>query len=168
MTALSHAQLVDGEHLESYEECCTKHGYEGVMLRAPEGPYKQGRSTAKEGYLLKLKRFEDAEATIVGFEERMHNANEATKDERGYTKRSSHQENKVGTGTLGALIVRGVTAFEGIEFNIGTGFDDEQRQDFWANREAMLGETVKFKFFEVGVKDAPRHPVFLGFRSAGA
>ena len=32
---------------------------------------------------MKLKRFADGEAVVVGWEELMHNANEATKDELG-------------------------------------------------------------------------------------
>ena len=43
----------------------------------PNAPYKQGRSTVREGYLLKVKTFLDDEATVVRFEERMHNGNEA-------------------------------------------------------------------------------------------
>jgi DNA ligase 1 len=97
----------------------------------------------------------------------MHNDNVATVDERGYTKRSSHQENKVGTDTLGALVVKGVNGpFEGVEFNIGTGFDDRLRKEIWSKRDYYLRSIVKYKFFAVGVKDAPRHPVFLGFRNA--
>ncbi len=68
--------LVQNEKdLLEFERACLAEGYEGVMLRSPDGPYKCGRSTVREGYLLKLKRFSDAEATIVGFEELMHNAN---------------------------------------------------------------------------------------------
>lgn len=136
-------------------------GYEGLILRDPNAPYKFGRSTVREGYLLKLKRFTDAEFEVVGFEERMHNGNEATTNELGRTKRSSHKENKTGRGDLGALIVR--TA-EGLVFNVGTGFDDAQRAEIWTNQAKYQGAWAKVKFFAVGMKDAPRHPVFLGWR----
>lgn len=135
-------------------------GYEGLMIRHPDAPYKYGRSTVKEGWLLKLKRFQDAEATIVGFEERMHNGNEATTDELGRTKRSSHQAGKTGRGDLGAL----VCDYNGVRFTIGTGFTDVERANIWAERDQYLGKLAKFKFFPVGVKEAPRFPVFLGFR----
>lgn len=141
-------------------------GYEGIMLRAHSGPssfYKFGRSTAKEGTLLKLKRFSDGEAVIVGFQEQMFNGNEATRDELGRTKRSSHAENKTGKGTLGALICRDIES--GVEFNIGTGFDDSTKQDLWDRRDSLHGHFVKFKSFKIGVKDAPRFPVYLGMRS---
>lgn len=142
------------------EEKLLDKGYEGLILRDPDAQYKFGRSTVREGYLLKLKRFVDAEAVIIGFEERMHNGNAATIDELGRTKRSAHQANKSGRGDLGALVVR----FGDIEFNIGTGFDDADRAAIWARRDEHLGKTVKFKYFPVGVKEAPRHPVFLGWR----
>lgn len=147
--------------LYGIEDAALAAGYEGLILRDPAAPYKFGRSTAKQGHLLKLKRFVDAEATVIGFEERMHNGNEATTDELGHTKRSSHAVNKTGLGDLGALIAR----YNGVEFNIGTGFDAEARAEIWSNRPKYLGQLAKFKFFPVGVKDKPRHPVFLGWRS---
>jgi DNA ligase-1 len=148
--------------LLNLEESYLADGYEGLILRDPNAPYKRGRSTMKEGYLLKLKRFVDAEATVIGFEERMHNGNVAETNELGRTKRSSHQANKSGRGDLGALVVR----MDGVQFNIGTGFDDAERATIWDNQADYLNRLVKFKFFPVGVKEAPRHPVYLGWRSA--
>lgn len=148
------------EELVAHEEQMLEAGYEGLILRDPNAKYKYGRSTANEGILLKLKRFVDAEAVVIGFEERMHNANEAKKNELGQTERSSHQANKIGRGDLGALRVR----MGEVEFNIGTGFDDAERKRVWENRDNLVGAIAKFKYFPVGVKDAPRHPVFLGWR----
>jgi DNA ligase-1 len=138
-------------------------GYEGVMGRSLHGTYKQGRSTLREGFLWKLKRFTDGEAKIVGFDEQLHNANEATKDELGRTKRSSHKANKIGKDTLGALKV--VDCATGIDFDIGTGFDDNERAAIWADRAGWLGKTVKYKSLAIGVKERPRHPVYLGLRT---
>lgn len=137
-------------------------GYEGLILRDPEAPYKFGRSTTKEGILLKLKRFSDAEFEIVGFEERQHNGNEATTNELGRTKRSSHKENKTGRGDLGALVLKHPAG----TFNCGTGFDDALRATIWNNRDKYLGQLAKVKFFAIGMKDLPRHPVYLGLRDA--
>lgn len=160
---IRHEQLEvsDLDELLMTEGWALQEGYEGLILRRPDAPYKCGRSTANEGYLLKLKRFKDDEATIIGFEERMHNGNEATTNELGRTKRSSHKENKTGRGDLGAFICR---TRDGIEFNIGTGFTDALRVEYWAAQDVLLGQLVKFKYFPVGVKEAPRHPVFLGLR----
>lgn len=163
ITDVPHRTIYAPDDLLEYEAHCLAEGYEGVMLRDPNGPYKYGRSTLREGWLLKLKRFEDAEAVVIDFEERMHNENEAYRDELGRTKRSSAKAGKVGTGTLGALVCRGAG---GVQFNVGTGFDDAQRAALWAERDALPGRIVKFKHLPHGAKEAPRHPVFLGFRDA--
>ena len=150
--------------LESYEQSVLDIGYEGVILRKPDGLYKYNRSTVNEGLLLKVKRFEDSEAEIIGMEELMHNSNDAFKSELGLTKRQTLQENQVGMGTMGALVVRDVKTH--VEFKIGTGFTAEVRDWFWKNY-IFMGEPavyVKYKFFPVGVKDKPRHPVYLGLR----
>lgn len=158
-------RLVHSEaELLAYEERLLAQGYEGVMVRGVSGPYKFGRSTEREGYLLKLKRFADDECEIIGVEELMSNQNEATKDELGHTKRSSHQEGKVPMDTLGALVVRDVTT--GVEFNIGTGFTAEQRKELWATREALPGRIGVYKHFKIGVVEKPRFPVWKGFRDA--
>lgn len=162
---VDHEQLRDDVDLDAFEEQTLTFGYEGVMLRSVDGPYKQGRSTEKEGWLLKLKRFTDDEGVIVGYEERMHNANEATVDERGFTKRSSHQANKVGMDTLGKFLVHRPSDPEDVIIKVSTGkFRADECAAIWANRPAHLGRFLKFKHFEHGVKDAPRHAVALGFR----
>jgi DNA ligase-1 len=145
-----------------FEDACIGLGFEGIMLRDPSGRYKQNRSTLKEGLLLKVKRFEDSEAEVLGFKEQMHNDNEATKDERGYTKRSTHQDNKRAAGVLGAFQVRDIHT--GIEFDIGTGLTAEQRRNLWEGRKYLIGKLVKYKHFAVGVVDKPRFPTFVGFR----
>ena len=153
------------EEVHALEERYLSEGYEGVMLRKARGPnskYKFGRATAKSCTLLKVKQFVDSESVIVGFEELMKNGNDATTDALGHTVRSSHQENLIPMGTLGALVCR--TA-EGIEFKIGTGFDQKTRQYLWNNREYLEGQWAKYKFFPIGVKDAPRFPVYLGLRN---
>lgn len=154
-------KIPDLDALLAYEAECLEDGYEGLILRDPDAPYKMGRSTMNEGYLLKLKRFVDAEAEVIGFEERMANNNAATISELGRTKRSSHKSGKSGRGDLGALVCR---TPEGVVFNIGTGFADDERAVVWDNSVEYLGRLAKYKYFPVGVKEAPRHPVFLGWR----
>jgi DNA ligase-1 len=149
------------EELDAFEASCLEAGYEGAMVRDPNGTYKMGRSTVKDGILLKIKRFDDAEAVVIGIEEKMSNRNEAQKDAFGRTKRSTHQENMVATGTAGALRVRNA---DGLEFSIGSGLNDELRAEIWANQAAFIGKIAKYKSFSIGVKELPRHPVLLGFR----
>lgn len=158
---LPHRHIKDYLELSSYEEDCLTAGFEGVMLRDPNGHYKFGRSTTREGILLKLKRFEDAEATIIGFEERMHNANEQTTSELGYAKRSSAAEGLVPTGTLGAFIV---SHPKWGTFNIGSGFTEAQRQEFWQNRSILLQTSVTFKYQPHGMLLKPRTPIFRRLR----
>lgn len=152
------------EELLRYEEVCLAKGYEGVMLRDPAGAYKHGRSTAKEGILLKLKRFKDSEATILDAVELHKNENVAMINALGHRERSSHRENKKGMGTLGSLVVRDLHS--GVEFEIGTGFDAATRAELWKEAKAgrLAGRIAKYKFFPTGSKDKPRFPVFLGFR----
>ena len=152
------------------EDKWTTEGYEGVILRAPGSPYKHGRSTLKEGYLMKLKRFQDGEAEVIGVTELMHNQNEAKTNELGRTDRGHKKAGMVPAGVLGTLIVRDVKT--GVEFEIGTGFTAEERAELWRKwsvpdpyGELEAWDLVKYKHFPVGAKDKPRHPVFLGWRN---
>nr|DAR80700.1 MAG TPA: adenylation DNA ligase-like protein [Caudoviricetes sp.] len=153
----------DEEELLAYEKEVLAQGYEGVMLRSVDGFYKYGRSTLKEGYLLKLKRFADGEAEVIGVEELQHNHNQARVGELGQTVRSSEKAGMVGGNTLGALVVKDLET--GVTFNIGTGFTSALREELWAKRESLVGQIVKYKHFPTGVVEAPRFPVFLGFRN---
>ena len=160
-------EVVVPKVVNSYEELClverwyTSGGWEGVITRDPNAPYKCGRSTAREAYMGKLKQFIDAEFEIIGFEERMHNTNEATTNERGLTQRSSAQAGKVGRGDLGALICR---TKEGHTFNVGTGFNDAQRANYWEVRDQLIGQLAKVKYHAVGSNTVPVLPVFLQIR----
>lgn len=152
--------------VKGLEEMYINQGFEGVMLRKSRGPmskYKYGRATAKSCTLLKVKRFQDSEARITGFEEIHSNQNEATTDALGHTVRSNHQANMRPMGTLGALVC---VTVEGVEFKIGSGFDAATRQTLWNSRFDLLDAWVKYKHFPVGVLDAPRFPIFLGIRDA--
>jgi DNA ligase-1 len=121
--------------------------------------------------LLKLKRFMDSEAVVVGFEEQMENTNEKTVDELGHSKRSKHQAGMVGKDTLGKFLVQevGNTPWNGLEFAIGTGdgLTADLRQHIWDNREEYLGKIITHKYQPHGTKDLPRIPVWKGFRDPG-
>jgi DNA ligase-1 len=163
--AVPHKQIKNEEELLKYETTALEAGHEGIMVRSSDGPYKQGRSSAKEGYLLKLKRFLDGEATITGFYEEQENQNEATTNRLGRTERSSAKSGLVGKNTLGGFEVEGYNGpYDGVAFQIGGGFTAEMRKQYWKDRKKLVGEVVKFKFFPSGSKDRPRFPVFLGFR----
>lgn len=151
----------DHDELLYWEQHYLSTGYEGLILRSLDAPYKHGRSTFREHGMLKLKRFSDSEAEVIGVVEEMFNGNEAEKDNLGRTKRSSAKAGKVGKGRMGALIVKDVTS--GAEFQLGTGFTESDRIALWDS--PPIGSVIRYKYFEIGMKDAPRHPVFTGFRS---
>lgn len=150
------------EECDAYEEEELGRGYEGIMLRKLASPYKYGRCTAKEGHILKVKRFEFDEAEVIGFEELMINTNEAYIAENGYQKRSTAAEGLVAGGTLGALICRELKT--DVVFNVGSGFTAAQRAEIWANRDEWMNEIIRFKHFPIGRKDAPRFPTYAGTR----
>ena len=151
------------KELLAFEKKTLAEGFEGIILRRPDGLYKHGRSTKKEGYLMALKKFTDAEAIIIGVEELMHNNNLIELDEMGLTKRSSHKENKIPAGTLGALECRDLETGHKFKVGVFKGVSKAELQHWW-NGQSLIGTLIKYKSFRIGVKDLPRHPVFLGFR----
>lgn len=164
---VEHSLISNANDLREYVAEQLGYGFEGAMVRDPKGLYKYGRSTVREGGLLKIKNFEDEEAVIFKVEELFHNDNVAEKDAFGRTKRSSHKENKRAAGTMGALVCR--TMRGAVQFNIGTGFTQQERDDIWARREVVIGHIVKFRYQPDpggrADKQVPRGPaVFIGFR----
>ncbi len=157
-----HTTVFNEEHLLELEAQYVGEGYEGLMIRSVDGPYKFGRSTVREEYLLKLKRYRDSEAEIVGFYEKLHNDNEAKTNALGHTERSTKKEGMVPTGVLGGFHVRDIHS--GVEFSVGGGFTDAQREAYWDNRLGLFGLTIVYKYFALGSKERPRFPVFKGFR----
>ena len=157
--------VVSVEELEAAEKEYLERGYEGAIIRSPNGPYKQGRSTEGEGYLMKVKRFVDAEARIVGFYEEQENQNVATVNELGRTARSSHKAGKVGKGTLGGFTVKGVGGtYDNVEFSVGGGFTAAQRASYWEGKEMLKDELIVYKYFPTGADTRPRHPIWKGLR----
>lgn len=148
--------------IEFWENYFLAKGFEGLMIKSPTAPYKQGRATYNEGIIYKLKRFTDSEALIIGMEELMHNDNQAEISSLGHTERSSCKANLKPTGMMGSLIVRDIKT--GVEFKIGTGFTELERKLYWNQRDIRLKIIIKYKHQQHGAKDKPRCPVFLGFR----
>ena len=154
------------EEVRDFEERMIAEGWEGAMLRRPDRPYKFGRSTNLQGNLIKLKRYDDAEAIVTGYEPWYQNENEAEQSPLGYTVRSSHQENKVPLERLGALHVELLTD-RNVKFKIGVmqGITHGDRDKMWENRESLIGRICKFKHQGYGGGyDVPRQPVFLNWR----
>lgn len=153
----------DAEMLSDIWQMDVEKGFEGTIVRDPVGVYKNGRSTLKQGLMIKLKEWNDEEFEIVGFEELQRNGNEATINELGHQVRSSHQANKVAGGMLGALIVKSA---KGVQFNVGTGYDEAERVRLWFQRDKLKGKLVSVKFNGYTTYGVPRFPVYKGIRNA--
>jgi len=151
-------------------------GYEGTILRDPSAPHKQGRSTVREGGLLRIKRFIEEEATVVGVTEGESNQNEAKLNELGLTERSTHQANMVPNGMVGTLTCRAlkdvkdgdkVLIAEGQEITVSAGrLTADERKRYFERQDEIIGRVIKFQFFPKGIKDKPRFPTFQAFRDA--
>jgi len=107
-----------------------REGGEGVMLRQPGSAYEVGRSPT----LLKVKPFDDAEATVIAHEP-------------GQGKFA---------GKLGALRVR---TDDGREFSIGTGLTDADRES-----PPPVGTVITYRFQGLTAKGLPRFPSYFRVR----
>lgn len=145
LVVLKPVSVSDQTSLDAFEAKMLSSGYEGVIARLPHGRYKFGRSTPGEGLMLKIKRFEDAEARVTGVEELVHEGSDGHSNQ------------------LGALLLE---TTDGVSFRVGTGFTIAQRKALWMQRRTLHGRWVKYKFFRIGTAVAPRFPTFLGFRDA--
>jgi DNA ligase-1 len=152
------------EELLAFEKECLERGAEGIIIRDPQGMYKQGRSTVKEGGLLRLKRFADEEAVVVGVIEGKSNQNEAKTNELGHTERSTHQENMIPNGEVGTLLCQ---IGNGEVFKVSPGcMTQEECLYYFQNQDKLMGRTITFSHFPHGRKDAYRFATFKNFRAA--
>jgi DNA ligase-1 len=125
-----HQRCRDLEHLLAELARVEALGGEGLMLREPGSRYETNRSPT----LLKVKTFHDAEGVIIG-----HQPGEGR-----------HK------GRLGALWIR---LPSGIEFRVGTGFSDRER-----DHPPAVGATITFRYQEFTNAGVPRFPIYAGVR----
>lgn len=158
-----HQPLYTANSLLTWFKVVEREGHEGICFRTLNSPYKQGRSTLKEQYLIKLCRFHTSECVILSMIEQYENINETKRHATGQMNRSSHGFNMIGKDTLGALEVKDIHS--NIEFKIGTGvgLDDKKRKEMWMNKEKYVGTVWKYKY-KGGGKNKPRSPILLGKR----
>jgi DNA ligase-1 len=155
--------LNNWQEVLAFEEESLDTGYEGIMLRHGGQPYKFGRSTLRQQHLIKMKRLLETEATIIGYEQKFHNANELVKDNLGYAKRSAHKENQVPLEMLGSWLCRAVGFTE--TFKVGVGWDHTTASEWWQKgAENYIGKTFNFEYQACGTIDRPRHPIFRHWR----
>lgn len=151
------------QELLYWENVWLEMGYEGIIIRDPGKPYKNGRSTVREGAYLRIKRFIQEDAIVLDIVEGETNLNEATVNELGRLTRSSHQENKVPNGMVGTLVCQDVKT--GNQINVSPGkMTQEDKIFFFQNQHLIKGRTISYKHFPHGVKDKPRFANFMHFR----
>ena len=153
-----HYEVTCSHEMLVHEQEWLDQGYEGLMARDPNGPYKNGRSTLREGYLMKLKRFTDGEGVVRSIHEGQTNLNTLQKNELGYAKRSTDADGMVGSGILGFIILEdGDRVAPGI-------MTHAERAHFLANPQEIVGKTIHWRSFGYGVKDKPRFRRYYGIR----
>ena len=140
-----HEMCEDYEQLLTIEDRYLTLGYEGLMMRNPMGGYKNGRATMRDCIIWKLKRFVDEEMTVVRLETVQHNNNSAFTDELGFTKRSTHQGNKVAGDMVGVYIclnseLRAVRVAPG-------SFDHQERREHMIAPHLIVGTPLTVRHF---------------------
>ena len=117
-------------------------GYEGIMIKNPDAPYECKRTVS----WLKLKPFIEVTLNVVAVEE-------------GTGKN---------VGKLGALVCEGVDDGKSIRVNVGSGFTDTDRDTFWNDSEALIGQLVEVRADAITQNQdgsySLRFPRFLHFR----
>ena len=164
VSVLKQAVLHSPQEVIDYTNGCVEQGFEGAMIRTMQGKYKEGRCTLKEMNIFKRKPVEDDEAVVIGFEEQMENQNESFTNELGNTTRSTNKENLVGKNTLGKFVMQSPKWEEPFYCGTGLGLTEGLRKYIWENKERFRGQTVTYKFQKYGSIDAPRQPIWKGFR----
>lgn len=114
-------------------------GYEGSMVRNKTSKYQWKRVRINEGVLIKIKPFDLVDAEVTGF----------------YEGTSKYQS------MLGGLTVR---LENGIMTDIGSGFTDSERQEYWQHKDKLIGKWIVVKYTELTPDNNLRFPIFEGFR----
>jgi DNA ligase-1 len=105
------------DQLERYAKDNVNAGFEGIMIKNMDAPYLCKRSTD----WMKWKPTITVDLEVVGVEEG--------------TGRN--------VGRLGALVCAGVDDGKEISVNVGSGFSDTDRDDYWTNRNMVIGRTAE-------------------------
>lgn len=155
--------LHNDEELVKCADSALATGFEGLVLRDPKAKYKTGRSTALEGGFMRFCPWFRSEARVTAIHEGEVNQNESKRNELGYLKKSSHKDNKVGSGRAGSVDV--------VDLKTGIGFSMpvptvKLQQAMWENPGDYMLKIVKYKFKPaVKVGGKPRFPQWEGLRS---
>jgi len=159
---VKHILIYDKKPLEDLFEQELKNGYEGLILRNPNGRYKCGRGTIKEGLIYKVKPFVTFDAEIL-------DVIQATEVDKNAEKKINELGRSVTSKKKGdRILIEKASAFEveyeGKILKVTLAMTDEEKEQVWANREHYKGKIIEYNGMLVGSKDVPRHPVMIRFR----
>ena len=134
--------MTDEVEFKDYNKQMVEEGYEGIMIKDPDAKYECKRSTS----WLKQKPFIEVSLEVKHVEE--------------------------GTGRniskLGAFVCEGLDDGKQIAVNVGSGFTDSDRDDFWNSRDSIIGQVVEVRADAVTQNQdgtySLRFPRFLRFR----
>jgi DNA ligase-1 len=128
--------------MNRYAQDAVANGFEGIMIKDLSAPYECKRSS----FWMKWKPTITVDLNIVGFEEG--------------TGRNA--------GRLGAIICEGVDDDRRICVNVGSGFSDTLRDEYWTSRDQLLGDMVEVEADAVTQNQdgsySLRFPRFVRFR----
>jgi len=105
------------DQLERYAKDQVNLGFEGIMIKDMDAPYECKRST----FWMKCKPVITVDLEVIGVEEG--------------TGRNQ--------GRLGALVCNGVDDGKEITVNVGSGFSDGDRDNYWCDSSFIIGRTAE-------------------------
>lgn len=127
---------------KQYNKDAIEAGYEGIMIKDIDAVYECKRTRS----WLKMKPFIEVSLEIKNVEEG--------------TGRNM--------GRLGALVCSGQDDGKDITVNVGSGFSDSDRDEFWVNRDSLINQIVEVRADAVTQNQdgtySLRFPRFLRFR----
>lgn len=162
VSAVNQITVHSKEEVEEYFEIALKEGYEGLILKDPNGRYKCGRGTIKEGLIYKVKPFVTFDAEVIG-------VIQATEVDPNAEKKINELGRSVTSKKIGdRLLIAKAAAFEveyeGKVLKVVLAMTDEEKEAVWAKRSTYIGKIIEYKGMLIGSKDVPRHPTMLRFR----
>ena len=152
--------------VESMFKQALEEGYEGLILKDPNGRYKCGRGTVKEALIYKVKPYRTFDGVIKEVVQATKvdpNAEKKT-NELGRSVTSKKKEDRILIEKASAFLVDYVV--DGVimgEVKPVIAMTDVEKEAVWANKAQYIGKMIEYKGMLIGSKDVPRHPVMLKF-----
>lgn len=148
----------------AYEEAIEQ-GYEGLCFKAPNAPYKKGRSTHFEQKFLRIKPDLTYDGLVVDIVERLENLVESVENEMGYMSKRQDKDQKAHTGMAAVAIVDCADFPDPVRVVLSKNLTDSDRYEIWNNQESYIGKHLRFYGIPVAGMNQPRCPRFDCWRT---